>query len=176
MKPPDRFCIHPTTMHRLINTTLLLLMSLIQGTTLAAENTVQSINQQALRCITNIKAELVVLSNRYPALRQVGTTQIDAAKPASKSVSCRLTYWHQVHLIDGKEMPDDNGVLLMVGIREHMPTMPTTQRHRVTFGKIRVTAYYRLELGKDMKGMEAPVQAVVEKHLRQFRDQVERMK
>lgn len=157
-------------------TALPLLLFLIQGTALGAESTVQIINQQALRCITNIKAELVVLSSRYPTLKQVGTTQINAAKPTGKNVSCSLTYWHQVHLVDGKDMPDDNGVLLMVGIREHVPTMPTTQRYRITFGKRRVTAYYRLELGKGMKGMEAPVQGVVERHLRQFRDQAERMK
>jgi hypothetical protein len=138
--------------------------------------TVQSINQQALRCITSIKFELIALSNRFPAFRQVGSEQIVAAKPTSKNVSCSLSYRYLVHYIDGREFPDENGVFLAVGIREHMPDLPTTRRYRVTIGKRRMTAYYRLELGKNMNNMEAPVRTVLEKNLQQFRDQAERMK
>lgn len=154
----------------------LLMPGMASGENPSSGATVQSINQQALRCITNIKSELVVLSNRYSAFKHIGSEQIDASKPTSKHVGCSLSYRHQVHYIDGRELPDDCGVLLAVGIREHMPNMPMTQRYRVTIGKRGMTAYYRLEFGKDVKDMEAPVRGVVEKHLQQFRDQAERMK
>ncbi len=168
-------------MRTIIRITLLLLMAAMTAAAFAAEDatseaTTQVVKQLALRCMTNIKSELVALSNRYPAFRNVGRETIDVPKPSSKSIAYGLRYWHQVHYIDRKEVPDENGILLAVGIREHGPNMPITQRFRAAFGKRRVTAFYRLEPGRNMKTMEAPVQAVLERHLRYFCDQVQRLK
>ncbi len=168
-------------MRHAITSILLAPLILIQGTTLAADNaadqaTVQFINQQALRCMTSIKLELAGLSNRCPAFKTIVAEPMDAAKPTGKNAGCSMNFWHQMHYVDGKEVLDDSGVRLAVGIREHMPNMQTTQRYRATVGKKRVTAYYHLELGQNLKDLEAPIKAILDRNLQQFCALAEKMK
>ena len=160
---------------------LLLLLLLIPGSALSADNaadqaTVQFINQQALLCMGRIKSELAALSNRCSAFKNIVAEPMDAAKPTSKNAGCSMNFWHQMHYVDGKEVLDDSGVRLAVGIREHMPNMPTTQRYRATVGKKRVTAYYHLELGQNLKDMEAPIKTILDRNLQQFCALAERVK
>ena len=168
-------------MRHAIASMLLAPLLLMQGTALAADNaadqaTVQFINQQALRFMTSIKTELVGLSNRCPAFKNIAAEPMDAAKPTSKNAGCSMNFWHQMHYVDGKEVLDDNGVRLAVGIREHMSNMQTTQRYRATVGKKRVTAYYHLELGQNLKDLEAPIKAILDRNLQQFCALAEKMK
>jgi hypothetical protein len=168
-------------MRHAITSILLAPLLLVHETALAADNaadqaTVQFINQQALQCITSIKLELAGLSNRCPAFKTIVAEPMDAAKPTSKNAGCSMNFWRQIHSLNGKEVLDDNGVRLAVGIREHMPDMPTTQRYRATVGKKRVTAYYHLELGKNLEDMEAPTRAILDKNLQRFCALAEKMK
>ncbi len=142
----------------------------------ADQAAVQFINQQSIRCMAGIKAELVGLSNKCPALKNIAAEPVDAAKATTKNAGCSMNFWHKMHVVNGKESLEDDGIRLAVGIREHMPNLPVTQRFKASVGKKRVSAYYHIEVGKNLKDVEGSIKMIVERNLQHFCALAEKVK
>lgn len=160
-----------------------------------APNNRQEINAKAMQCITAIRQELVQFGKEHPAFKDV--EQKSSTQPSlwlGDAVRGQFRFNHHTrfhrHVFKGNMNdntmvpasvghvePEDNGVILMVGLTVgYIGKIETTKRFEVNVGDQRIFAFYFLQLGKDFKDQEAPVKAIIEKHLNHFCDQMKQMK
>ena len=143
------------------------------------EAMMRDLNIRALQCITDIKAKLVLFGEAHPTYRAVAGERIETSYDTNRYVRCGFVLCSQ--FTDKPKQPSawrlwDSEIKLNIGIGEPGYKLETTQSYLFVLNPRITRAYYFLELGKDVKHLEAPIKDIIETRLKQFHDQVEKMR
>lgn len=159
---------------------------------------VKQINSLAVTHMTSMRSELISLSKTHPVLEGIEQDCLESPKsPHStnaissfyynkalfpKNVYCRLSFSKNTTLKECPQFtflaPTSNGIALSASIAEtmHWSYHSIREDWSPTIRDLDLSVGFDMEVGKDHKDLEKPIQEILHRHLQAFVDEAQKIK